>query len=142
MRIESDFLGPREIPDDVYYGVQTLRGKENFIITGVGISAEPRLVVALAYVKKACAMANRDLGLLAPVIADAIGEARKITASVRPVSRGDSGTSRTYSTISSSRSSIPSASSAHASCSLRNRCWLNQRSAESLCCDRENASCS
>jgi len=72
MRIESDFLGPREISDDVYYGVQTLRGKENFIITGVGISAEPRLVVALAYVKKACAMANRDLGLLNPTIADAI----------------------------------------------------------------------
>ncbi|HXV10213.1 MAG TPA: aspartate ammonia-lyase [Burkholderiales bacterium] len=72
MRIESDFLGQREISDDVYYGVQTLRGRENFIITGVGISAEPRLVVALAYVKKACAMANRDLGLLSPPIADAI----------------------------------------------------------------------
>nr|MCA7732179.1 hypothetical protein [Escherichia coli] len=26
-RIESDFLGEREIPDDCYYGVQTLRGK-------------------------------------------------------------------------------------------------------------------
>ncbi|EOK3033553.1 hypothetical protein ACM5G2_004936, partial [Escherichia coli] len=25
-RIESDFLGEREIPDDCYYGVQTLRG--------------------------------------------------------------------------------------------------------------------
>lgn len=72
MRIESDFLGQREIPDDVCYGVQTLRGKENFIITGVGISAEPLLVVALAYVKRACAMANRDLGLLDPAIADAI----------------------------------------------------------------------
>jgi len=75
MRIETDFLGDREIADDVYYGVQTLRGKENFIITGVGISAEPHLVVALAYVKKACAMANRDLGLLEPAIADAIMKA-------------------------------------------------------------------
>ena len=72
MRIETDFLGQRRIPDDVYYGVQTLRGKENFVITGVGISAEPRLVIALAYVKKACAMANRDLGLLDPAIAGAI----------------------------------------------------------------------
>jgi len=72
MRIETDFLGSREIPDDVYYGVQTLRGKENFVITGVGMSAEPYLVTALAYVKKACAMANRDVGLLDPTIADAI----------------------------------------------------------------------
>jgi aspartate ammonia-lyase len=72
MRIETDFLGNREIPDDVYYGVQTLRGKENFVITGVGMSAEPYLVTALAYVKKACAMANRDVGLLDPAIADAI----------------------------------------------------------------------
>ncbi|MGD1189487.1 hypothetical protein AAGI16_24385, partial [Escherichia coli] len=27
-RIESDFLGEREVPDDCYYGVQTLRGKD------------------------------------------------------------------------------------------------------------------
>ena len=32
-RIEHDFLGDLEIPDDVYYGVQSLRGKENFHIT-------------------------------------------------------------------------------------------------------------
>ncbi len=72
MRIETDFIGGREIPDDVYYGVQTLRGKENFVITGVAMSAEPYLVTALAHVKKACAMANRDVGLLDPRIADAI----------------------------------------------------------------------
>ncbi|MDY7920918.1 hypothetical protein UXU04_24595 [Escherichia coli] len=29
-RIESDFLGEREVPDDCYYGVQTLRGEDNF----------------------------------------------------------------------------------------------------------------
>ncbi len=34
-RTEQDFLGAREIPDDAYYGVQTLRGKENFHITGI-----------------------------------------------------------------------------------------------------------
>jgi aspartate ammonia-lyase len=72
MRIETDFIGGREIPDDVYYGVQTLRGKDNFVITGVAMSAEPYLVTALAHVKKACAMANRDVGLLDPRIADAI----------------------------------------------------------------------
>ena len=33
-RIEHDFLGDREVPADAYYGVQTLRGKENFHITG------------------------------------------------------------------------------------------------------------
>ena len=34
-RVEHDFLGNREIPDDVYYGVQTLRAIENFPISGV-----------------------------------------------------------------------------------------------------------
>src|SRR5262245_55138109 len=71
-RIERDFLGEKQIPDDVYYGVQTLRGKENFYITGMPISREPCFVKALGYVKKAAAMANRDLGVLEPRIADAI----------------------------------------------------------------------
>ncbi len=31
-RIESDFLGEREVPDDCYYGVQTLRGEDNFLL--------------------------------------------------------------------------------------------------------------
>ena len=34
-RVEKDFLGERKIPADAYYGVQTLRGKENFYITGI-----------------------------------------------------------------------------------------------------------
>ncbi len=71
-RIENDFLGARELPDDAYYGVQTLRGKENFHITGVSMAAAPCLVQALGYVKKAAAMANRDLGVLDPRIAGAI----------------------------------------------------------------------
>ena len=37
-RIEKDFLGEKELPDTAYYGVQTLRGKENFHITGIAIS--------------------------------------------------------------------------------------------------------
>jgi aspartate ammonia-lyase len=72
MRIEKDFLGPRELPDDAYYGVQTLRGKENFHITGIPMSAEPYFVKAFGYVKKAAAMANRDLGVLDARIASAI----------------------------------------------------------------------
>ncbi len=71
-RMEHDFLGDREVPADAYYGVQTLRGKENFHITGMPISREPYFVKAFGYVKKAAAMANRDLGVLDGKIADAI----------------------------------------------------------------------
>ena len=71
-RTERDFLGERQIPEDAYYGVQTLRGKENFSITGVPMSREPDFVRAFGYVKKAAAMANRELGVLEPRIADAI----------------------------------------------------------------------
>ncbi|MEN6321764.1 MAG: aspartate ammonia-lyase [Syntrophaceae bacterium] len=71
-RIEKDFLGEKQIPDDAYYGVQTLRGKENFHITGIPMSKEPFFVKAFGYVKKAAAMANRDLGVLDAKIAEAI----------------------------------------------------------------------
>jgi aspartate ammonia-lyase len=74
-RIERDFLGEKELPDGAYYGVQTLRAKENFSITGIPMSQEPGFVRALAYVKKAAAMANRDLGALDPGMADAIMKA-------------------------------------------------------------------
>lgn len=71
-RIERDFLGEKQIPDDAYYGVQTLRGKENFHITNMPVSREPNFVKAFGYVKKAAAMANRDLGVLDAKIAEAI----------------------------------------------------------------------
>ncbi|MDR2710636.1 MAG: aspartate ammonia-lyase [Burkholderiales bacterium] len=74
-RIEKDFLGERELPDSAYYGVQTLRGKENFYITGQPMSGEPSMVKGLAYVKKAAAMANRDLGALDAKVAEAIVKA-------------------------------------------------------------------
>ncbi|CAL1519563.1 aspartate ammonia-lyase [Chitinophaga sp. MM2321] len=63
-RIESDFLGEKELPQDVYYGIQTLRALENFHITGIPLMVEPIFVKSLGYVKKAAAMANRDLGVL------------------------------------------------------------------------------
>ncbi|MDR2503743.1 MAG: aspartate ammonia-lyase [Deltaproteobacteria bacterium] len=63
-RVEKDFLGERELPDDVYYGVQTLRAKENFNITGLPMSREPVMIKALAQVKKAAAITNRELGVL------------------------------------------------------------------------------
>ena len=74
-RVERDFLGEKQLPDDAYYGVQTQRGKDNFHITGIPMSAEPCFVQAFGYVKKAAALANRDLGVLEPRIADAIAAA-------------------------------------------------------------------
>jgi len=71
-RTEKDFLGERELPGDVYYGIQTLRAIENFNITGLPVSREPLLIKSFGYVKKAAAMANRDCGVISPEIAEAI----------------------------------------------------------------------
>lgn len=71
-RTEHDFLGEREISNEYYYGVQTVRAVENFAITGLPISREPLLIKAFGVVKKAAALANKDLGVLDPTIADAI----------------------------------------------------------------------
>jgi fumarate hydratase class II len=69
-RIESDSLGPVEVPADRYWGAQTERARRNFPIGGERLP--PELVHALARVKAAAARANRDLGLLDPVRADLI----------------------------------------------------------------------
>ncbi len=74
-RTEHDFLGEKEIDNDKYYGVQTLRALENFDITGLPISREPLLLKAFGYVKKAAALANRDCGVLDAKIAEAISYA-------------------------------------------------------------------
>lgn len=74
-RLEHDLLGDREVPYEMYYGIQTLRGMENFNISGVNISFYPVLIEALAMVKMAAAMANYDLGLLSKPIADAVIQA-------------------------------------------------------------------
>jgi aspartate ammonia-lyase len=71
-RKEHDSLGEREIPDDAYYGVQTLRAIENFPLSGVLLSSFPEFINALAIVKKACALANHDLGNLETEKTDAI----------------------------------------------------------------------
>src|SRR5512133_931941 len=72
-RMEHDFLGEREVPADAYYGVQTLRGAENFPITGYRI--HPALIRAMGIVKKSAALANRDTGHLDARIANAIAQA-------------------------------------------------------------------
>jgi aspartate ammonia-lyase len=69
-RLEHDSLGEREVPEDAYYGIQTLRATENFPISG--IMARPEFINAMAMVKKAAAMANMDVGWLEPYIAEAI----------------------------------------------------------------------
>ena len=77
-RTEHDLLGEREVPAAAYWGIHTLRAVENFPISGVTIGTCTELVRALALVKEAAALANRDLGLLsadkARVIAQACGE--------------------------------------------------------------------
>jgi aspartate ammonia-lyase len=71
-RTEHDLLGDREVPDEALYGIQTLRALENFPITGVALREFPTLINALAIVKEAAALANRDLGLLPPELAEVI----------------------------------------------------------------------
>ena len=73
MRTEHDFLGDLQVPDEVYYGVQTLRGKENFHITGQTI--DPEFVQAMAKVKKAAALANMSTGRLSKEIGDLLVQA-------------------------------------------------------------------
>jgi aspartate ammonia-lyase len=76
-RVEHDLLGDRDVPEDALYGVQTLRALENFPITGVSLREFPLLVEALAEVKEAAALANRQLGLLDETVADAIVRAAR-----------------------------------------------------------------
>ena len=73
MRTEHDFLGELEVPDDVYYGVQTMRAIENFNITGQKL--DPDFIKALATVKKAAALANMDTGRLPHEIGDVLVQA-------------------------------------------------------------------
>ncbi len=64
VRREHDSLGDRELPDHAYYGAQTARALENFQISGVPLRNFEHFINALAFVKKAAAMANHDLGVL------------------------------------------------------------------------------
>ncbi len=74
-RSEHDLLGERELPVEAYYGVQTLRARENFNITGVTLRNLPALIKGFAIVKKAAAKANTKLGLLPENICNFICQA-------------------------------------------------------------------
>ena len=69
-RIEHDTMGEVRVPADALYRAQTQRAVDNFPISGSGL--ESRHIAALARIKKAAALANKDLGTLDAGIADAI----------------------------------------------------------------------
>lgn len=63
-RQESDLLGTLQVPADAYFGVQTQRAIDNFKISGQLLSSYPEFIKGLAWVKKAAAKTNFQLGLL------------------------------------------------------------------------------
>lgn len=79
-RIEVDFLGTVELPPHALYGANTVRGAENFAISGSRFGQEADFVRAFAHVKMAAARANHELGLLTAEQADALEQACRETA--------------------------------------------------------------
>ncbi len=74
-RIESDLLGTKEVPASAYYGVQTLRGLENFEISKFHLYDYPEFIKGLAITKLGAATANHELGLLTDEQFNAISQA-------------------------------------------------------------------
>ncbi|MFZ5651383.1 MAG: aspartate ammonia-lyase [Bacillota bacterium] len=72
-RVETDFLGPVEVPRDAYYGIHTARAAANFPVSG--IKTHTALIRALAMVKQAAATANVRAGILDPKKGQAIARA-------------------------------------------------------------------
>lgn len=72
-RMEKDSLGQREVPGEAYYGIQTQRAIENYPISG--LHAHPALIQAMGMIKKAAALANRELNLVDAKRANAIVKA-------------------------------------------------------------------
>ena len=71
-RKEHDLLGYKDVPNEYYFGIQTLRAVENFEISGVTLSNYPNFIKSLAIVKEAAAKANCDLDWMTADIKDAI----------------------------------------------------------------------
>jgi aspartate ammonia-lyase len=80
-RTEKDSLGTKEIPAQVYYGIQTARAVENYPISGM--RAHPTLIRALGMIKEAAAEANLQLGLIDGK------RARAIIQAAREVQQGE-----------------------------------------------------
>ena len=62
-RIEKDTMGEVQVPSDKYWGAQTERSRNNFKI-GPEASMPKEIIYAFAYLKKAAALANHELGVL------------------------------------------------------------------------------
>ena len=64
MRLEHDCIGEMGVPADVYWGIHTQRAIGNFTVSDVTDGDHPSLIRAYATVKRACATANAELGLI------------------------------------------------------------------------------
>jgi len=73
MRIERDLLGKLPVPKNAYWGIGTERARRHFTISGKLFPKE--FLLALAKVKKACLLANTELGLIQKTKARAITRA-------------------------------------------------------------------
>src|SRR5437764_1236179 len=73
LRLKKESIATKEIPADVYYGIQTARAVENYPISGM--KAHPTLIRAFGMVKRAAAEANKTLGLVDEKRASAIIQA-------------------------------------------------------------------
>lgn len=73
-RIEKDTMGEVRVPADKYWGAQTERSRNNFKI-GPEASMPKEIIYAFAYLKKAAALANHELGVLDAEKKDLIGKA-------------------------------------------------------------------
>ena len=69
-RLESDSVGTLEVPADAYYGVQTLRGFENFQISGTKMNHA--FIKNIVYIKKAAAKVNGESGVIPKNVSEAI----------------------------------------------------------------------
>lgn len=74
-RMEHDLLGEKPVSETAYYGIQTLRARENFNISGITLNFYPDFIRGFAKVKKSAALANHDLGNIPDDINKAIGQA-------------------------------------------------------------------
>ncbi|KAA1446909.1 aspartate ammonia-lyase, partial [Escherichia coli] len=70
IRIEEDLLGKREVPAEAYYGIHTLRAIENFYISDRTINDVPEFIRGMVMVKKAAALANKELHTISGKVAE------------------------------------------------------------------------
>ena len=75
MRADSDLLGTLMIPDNAYYGIQTLRAVQNFAVSGQTAVDIPYFLWSIAAIKQAAAKANTKIGALNADVAQAIVQA-------------------------------------------------------------------